>query len=101
MEQIKPIEVVRQVVVSPENALIKQDYKAIWKQSLLFLTPMIAMYLTPVIAVITEAVASKTFVLTLAYFVPSPIVIGGMILYVLNRIWDTINRFVGTPSYKV
>ena len=101
MTDIQPIEVTRQVVISPENGLIKQDYKAILKRGLLFLTPIITMYLAPVIAMISEAVLNKTFILTLTYFVPSPIVIGGMILYVLNRIWDAVNRFMSTTSYKV
>lgn len=101
MEEIKPVEVVRQVVFSPENKLIKQDYRAILKRGLLFLAPLIALYLTPVTTAIATAVASKTFVFSLTYFVPSQLVIGAGILYILNRIWDGINRFVGTPSYKV
>lgn len=101
LAEAKPIEATSTVVISPKNTLIAQDYRGWLKKATLFLAPLVTMYLAPIIAAINTAVASGTFVPSLALFVPSPLVIGAIILYVLNQITDLINRYIGVVRYKV
>jgi hypothetical protein len=96
---MEPIKSPNMVVISPKDELIKQDWQALAKRGILFLTPLVALYLTPIIATITEAVLNKTFVFALSLFIPSQLVIGGMILYILNQIWDGVNRFMKETTY--
>lgn len=101
MSDIK-VEATGQVVVSPKDQLVSMDYK-IWFQRgfLLFGKPLIAMYLAFAVGEITLDIANQTFELSTKYFIPNSLVIGGMILFVLNRITDLLNRYEKKITYKV
>ena len=98
---MKPVKSKNLVVISPKGKFILRDFKAIVQRGVIFLYPLIALYLVPIIAIIAEGVANNTFMFSLSLFMPSQVGIGGMILYVLNRLWDGINRFMKENTYKV
>jgi hypothetical protein len=97
---MKPVKSKNLVVISPEKKLIEKDIKAAFSRGLLFLAPLAIMYLTPVIAAISTAVVDGTFMFSLGLFIPNPLVIGAMILYVLNRLTDVISRYIKETTYK-
>lgn len=97
---MEPIQSPNKVIISPAGEFIARDFKATVQRGLIFLAPLVTLYLAPIIATVAEGVASKTFIFTLSLFMPSQVVIGAMVLYVLNRIWDIINRFMKENTYK-
>lgn len=97
---MEPIQSPNKVVISPAGKFTSRDFKAAIQRGIIFLSPLVALYLAPIIAIIAEGVANNTFVFTLSLFIPSQVMIGAMILYVLNRLWDGVNRFMKENTYK-
>lgn len=81
-------------MISKRFEMRPQDWEAVKYQAIKFAGPILIMYLSPIIFVITQEIETRTFVFSLSYFVPSQIVIGGIILYVLNRIYDPLFRWI-------
>jgi hypothetical protein len=73
---------------SKENEFDKTDGKNWMRNVVLYLAPLATMYLVTVVAAIQTDGLPK-----LSYFVPSPILQGAMILYVLNTALDFIRKY--------
>lgn len=97
---MKPTKSKNLVVISPIKKLIRRDAKAVINRGLLFLAPLAIMYLTPIVSIVTSTVLDGTFIFSLGLFIPNPLVVGAMILYVLNRLTDIISRFMKETTYK-
>lgn len=96
---MKPTKSKNLVVISPIKKLICRDAKAVINRGLLFLAPLAIMYLAPIVSVITATVLDGTFIFSLGLFIPNPLVIGAMVLYILNRLTDIISRFMKETTY--
>lgn len=81
-------------MISKRFEMKPQDWVAVKDQAIKFLFPVVALYLSPIIFVITQEIEAGTFVFSLSYFVPSQLVIGGIVLFLLNRIYDPIIRYI-------
>ena len=80
----KPIKATGQIIVSPENGLIKSDWVAAGKRALIFLAP----YLLVLIPVVIEQM-------------PKEWVYSATALFILNRLTDLLRRFMTETRYKV
>lgn len=81
-------------MISKRFEMKPADWAAVQYQAIKFTGPILIMYLSPIIFVITQEIENRTFIFSLSYFVPSQIVIGGIILYILNRIYDPLFRWI-------
>lgn len=76
--------------MSEINTLDKRDYKQALRRGLLFLAPLALLYITQV----TGAIQQDGHTIMLKDFIPSSFTYGAVMLYVLNRLTDLINRFI-------
>lgn len=69
----------------------KLAYEKWVRNGLVFLIPVAILYLTTIIGVISP----EGHTITPADFIPTKIMIGGMILYILNNILDYLKKLRG------
>lgn len=82
------------MAISKSFSMTKTDWNGLVDQAIIFSIPICLMYLTPITISITEAMESGKFVFSWDYFVPSQIVVGGIILFLVNRVLDFLRRYV-------
>lgn len=81
-------------MISKRFEMKEADWIAVKWQAIKFLLPLLSMYLSPIIFILNQQLKTNSFVFSWSMFVPSQYVIGGAILYTLNRIYDPILRYL-------
>lgn len=94
METVQPIQNTGMIVVSPPNAMIEQDWRAVGKKMAVFAAPLVLLYTSYVTNNLSDGFAWSDLV-------PNMILAGSIIYWIMTTLTEIFSRYIGSPKYRV